>query len=192
MRETYYDCASRQDAIGYRHVFDSLQQFLSIKKALPARTWEETPNGYDDEGNFLNMPTYNQYGDFIMLRADSEADVMLKFFRAEYTPAIFTDQRLDGLNAAYRRFLDRGIRVLFAYAPRNRSSISEDSTPETREALDSLLRERLCVPVISDIEDSLISGVLFFSIDSLLSSEGAQLHTQRIIEDLRPYLNMAI
>ncbi len=192
MMEANYDCASTLDISGYRQVFDSLQQFLSIKKALPARTWEETPNGYDDDGNFQNMPTYNQYGDFIMPRPNSEADGMLRFFRAAYTPAIFTDRRLDGLNAAYRRFLGKGVQVLFTYAPRNRSSISEDSTPENRKALDRLLRERLCAPVISRIEDSLISGIYFFGTDSHLSSEGAKLHTQRIIEDLRPYLNRDI
>ena len=95
---------------------------------------------------------------------------------------------MDSLNAAYQRFLDRGIQVLFTYTPRNRSSISEDSTPENRKALDRLLRERLCVPVISGIEDSLMSGVYFFVIDSHLSSEGVRLHTLQIIDDLRPYL----
>ncbi len=188
MMEANYDCASLLDISAYSRVFDSLQQYLSIRKGLPARSWEESPNGYDDDGNFMNMPTYNQYGDFIMLRANNKMDVMLKFVRPEYTPAPFTDARLDSLNAAYQRFLDRGIQVLFTYTPRNRSSISEDSTPENRKALDRLLRERLCVPVISDMEDSLISGVYFFVIDSHLSSEGVRLHTLQIIDDLRPYL----
>lgn len=188
MMEANYDCASLLDISAYSRVFDSLQQYLSIRKGLPAHSWEESPNGYDDDGNFMNMPTYNQYGDFIMLRANNKMDVMLKFVRPEYTPAPFTDARLDSLNAAYQRFLDRGIQVLFTYTPRNRSSISEDSTPENRRALDRLLRERLCVPVISDIEDSLMSGVYFFVIDSHLSSEGVRLHTLQIIDDLRPWL----
>ena len=188
MMEANYDCVSLLDISAYSRVFDSLQQYLSIRKGLPARSWEESPNGYDDDGNFMNMPTYNQYGDFIMLRANNKMDVMLKFVRPEYTPAPFTDARLDSLNAVYQRFLDKGVQVLFTYTPRNRSSISEDSTPENRKALDRLLREKLCVPVISDIEDSLMSGVYFFVIDSHLSSEGVRLHTLQIIDDLRPWL----
>ncbi len=189
MMEANYDCVPLLDISGFSRVFHSLGQYLSIRQGLPARSWEETPDGYDDNGHFMNMPTYNQYGDFIMPRANHEADVMLKFIRAEYTPAIFTDERLNSLNAAYRRFLDKGIQVLFTYAPRNRSSLSADSTPENRKALDRLLRERLCVPVISKIEDSLMSGVYFFLIDSHLSSEGARLYTMQIMEDLEPYLN---
>lgn len=188
MMEANYDCISVLDLRSYTKVFDSFQQYLGIRRNLPARTYEEAPNGYDDDGNNMREPTYNQYGDFIMPRANTKMDVMLKYVRAEYTTTPFTQQRLDSLNREYQRFLDSGIQVLFTYTPRNRSSISEDSTPENRRALDALLREQLCVPIISSIEDSLISGEYFFVIDSHLSSEGVRLHTQHIIKALKPWL----
>ena len=137
----------------------------------------------------MNMPTYNKYGDIITLRANNKVDIMLKYVRADYTAASFTEARLEGLNREYRRFLDKGVRLLFTYTPRNRSSITEESTPENRAALHRLLKESLCVPVISNIEDSLMSGEFFFVIDSHLSNEGVRLHTLQIIEDLKPWLN---
>lgn len=45
-----------------------------------------------------------------------------------------------------------------------------------------LLRERLCVPVISQMEESLYPGRYFYLIDSHLSDEGAAL-----FENLRPW-----
>ena len=93
------------------------------------------------------------------------------------------------LNREYQRFLDKGIRVLFTYTPRNRSSITEESTKEKRAELDRTLRDKLCVPVISRIENSLISGEYFFLIDSHLSTEGVRLHTQQIVDDLKPWMD---
>ena len=48
---------------------------------------------------------------------------------------------------------------------------------------DVLLRERLCVPVISQMEESLYPGRYFYLIDSHLSDEGAAL-----FENLRPWV----
>ena len=108
---------------------------------------------------------------------------------ADYTTANITPGRVEALNDVYRRFLDGGIAVYFTYTPRNRNSLTADSTPATRRELHNYLTEHLCVPVISDIEDSLYAGNYFYLIDSHLSGEGAAIRTKRVIEDLRPYLN---
>ena len=95
---------------------------------------------------------------------------------------------VESLNAVYEAFLDRGITVLFTYTPRNRSSLTPGSMPEARAALDAYLRESLCVPVISGIEDSLLSGIYFWKIDGHTSTEGARIRTEHVIDDLRGYL----
>ena len=188
MMEANYDCVSMLNLQSYTQVFDSLQKYLTIRRNLPARTYADSPNGYDDDGNNHRAPTYNQVGDLILPREGSKIDVMLQHIRAEYTPAALPPERIARINQEYQRYLDRGIRVLFTYTPRNRSSLTGNSTPENRAALDRLLRDSLCVPVISRIEDSLMSGVYFYLIDSHLSSEGVRLHTLQIIEDLAPWL----
>ena len=78
--------------------------------------------------------------------------------------------------------------VYFSYTPRNRSSLSEQSTLKEREKLHAYLTEYLRVPVITQIEDSLYSGIYFWKIDSHLSSEGQLLRTKQIIRDLEPCL----
>ena len=85
--------------------------------------------------------------------------------------------------------MDRGITVYFSYTPRNRSSLTEQSTPKARAELHAYLCDRLHVPVISQIEDYLLSGVYFWKIDSHPGTEGAAIRTARLIEDLRAALN---
>ena len=188
MMEADYGCVARLDLRAYSGVFDSLQQYLRIRRSLPTRSYAETPALYDDDGHFVGAPTYNECGDMITTRAKGKGDVMLQHVRADYTPEPFTEFRLESLNRMYQTFLDREILVLFTYTPRNRSSLTEESTPEQRQALHRLLREKLCVPVISGMEDALMSGEYFYIVDSHLGNEGARLRTLKIIEDLKPWL----
>ena len=79
--------------------------------------------------------------------------------------------------------------MLFTFTPRNRCSLTEESTPERRAALDRLMRDDLCVPVILSVEGSLLPTGYFWLIDSHLSTEGAALYTERMIQALAPWLN---
>lgn len=188
MMESNYDAAALLDLRNYSGVFDSLGEYLAARRGMAGRNYGESPASYDDDGNRYAFATYNRYGDFTLPRPNGERDVCLRHNIADYTTGNITPTRVEALNGVYRAFLERGIAVYFTYTPRNRNSLSEGSTPAARRELHESLAERLCVPVISDIEDSLFAGNYFYLIDSHLSSQGAQLRTQRVIEDLRPWL----
>ncbi len=187
MMEANYDAAAELDLRGYTGVFDGLREYLRLRSGMPKLSYTASPNGFDDDGNRYLFATYNAYGDFILSRPNGQRDQMLHT-RADYTPGPFQPELLDAMNNQYRKFLERGVTVLFTYTPRNQSSLTEGSLPAEREALDRLLREELCVPIISEMEASLYSGVYFYLIDSHLSTEGAKIFTQRIITDLAPWL----
>lgn len=188
MMEANYDMAAELDLSVYTNVFDSLGTYLCLRISMPTRSYADRPNRYDDDGNRYQHATYNQYGDFILSRPNGRQDVLLQYMRAPYTPTPFTNEKLTGLNQEYQRFLNDGISVYFTYTPRNRSSLTDESTPQARAALDALLKETLCVPIISDIEASLYSGIYFFLIDSHLSDDGVRMYTEQIIKDLEPWL----
>lgn len=188
MMEANYDAAAELDLRGYTGVFDSLNEYLRLRSGMPKLSYTASPSGYDDDGNRYLFATYNANGDFILPRPNGQRDELLQHTRADYTTASFPPEVLEALNTQYRKFREDGITVLFTYTPRNRSSLTEASTPSNREVLDHLLRETLCVPVISELEASLYSGVYFYLIDSHLSTEGAEIYTQRIIADLAPWL----
>ncbi len=189
MMESNYDAAALLDLRNYSGVLDSLGEYLAARRGMAGRNYGESPASYDDDGNRYAFATYNQYGDLTLTRPNGERDVCLRHNIADYTTANITPGRVEALNDVYRRFLDGGIAVYFTYTPRNRNSLTADSTPATRRELHNYLTEHLCVPVISDIEDSLYAGNYFYLIDSHLSGEGAAIRTKRVIEDLRPYLN---
>ena len=189
MMESNYDAAARLDLRNYSGVFDSLGEYLQTRRWMAGRNYGESPASYDDDGNRYAFATYNQYGDLTLPRPNGERDVCLRRNIADYTTGNITPERVEALNGVYRRFLDEGIGVYFTYTPRNRNSLTGDSTPAARRELHQYLTQHLCVPVISDIEDSLYAGNYFYLIDSHLSSQGAAIRTRRVIDDLRPYLN---
>ncbi len=189
MMESNYDAAALLDLRKYSGVFDSLGEYLAVRRGMAGRSYGESPANYDDDGNRYAFSTYNRYGDLVLPRPNGERDVCLRHNIADYTAENITPEYTQALNRVYRTFLERGISVYFTYTPRNRSSLTEGSTPAARRALHEYLAEHLCVPVVSDIEDSLYSGVYFYLIDSHLSSEGAHIRTRQVIDSLRPYLN---
>ncbi len=189
MMESNYDAAAGLDLREYSGVFESLGEYLAGRRGMEAKSYGVSPASFDDDGNYYAFSTYNRYGDFILPRPNGEQDERLRHNIAGYTVDDIPPEYVDSLNGVYQTFLNRGIAVYFTYTPRNRRSLTEESTPAARRALHEYLAERVCVPVISDIESSLYSGVYFYLIDSHLSSEGAALRTKQIIEDLRPWIS---
>lgn len=188
MAEADYGLVERLDIACCEGVFDSFAGYQITRQGMIPGTYLDSPNGFDDDGYRRNADTYNQYGDLSMLREGTKIDVMLQHVRADYRPEPFTQNLLDALNGVHQQFLDKGVQVLFSYSPRNRSSLTEKSTPENRQALHKLLKAALRVPVILPIEESLLSGEYFYLIDSHLSSEGARVFTEKIIQALKPWL----
>lgn len=185
MMESNYDAASLLDLRQYSAVFDSLRSYLNVRISMEPKGYEVSPNWFDDDGNRYNYDTYNQYGDFVLQRPNSPRDELLKWGLADYTVEGFPVETIERLNAVYRYFLEDGITVYFTYTPRNINAITPESTLEARQKLHAHLRQHLCVPVISEIEESLYSGIYFYLIDSHLSTEGVSIRTERIIADLR-------
>ncbi len=189
MMEANYDMVSLLDMRECASAFTGLTGYLSAKAGMEPKAYSLSPAGFDEDGAPVPEPSYNEYGDYCLYRPNAEDDQPVYGLPVDYTVRSFPKaQFLDPLNAMYRRFLDRGVRVYFTYAPRNRLALSEDSTPEARAALDAYFREKLCVPVILDIEESLWSGRYLSGTDNHLSTEGVAIRTKQIIAGLSAQL----
>ena len=191
LTEADYSCVSLLDLREYTQVFYSFSEYLHKRKMMTARSYEESPGGYDDDGNAVAVRTYNQYGDYTLPRGGAQEDVLLQTYLADYTQAGFPAETVEALNRVYREFQELGVRTFFVYAPRNHSALTEESTKEARQALDRYLRETLCVPVLLDMEDSLYPATQFYLIDNHLSSAGVSVHMQKILPALREALGSA-
>ncbi|MBR0354230.1 MAG: leucine-rich repeat protein [Oscillospiraceae bacterium] len=187
MLESDYDMLAALDLRDFSSVWDSFAVYQQIRSGMSGRSYTVSPANFDDDGNYYPFATYNLYGDFILPRPNGERDERQHANIADYTVDSFPAETVESLNRVYRRFLDAGIEVYFSYTPRNRSSLTEQSTSEARAALHAWLCDNLCVPVISNMEDYLLSGVYFWKIDSHTGTEGAAIRTRQLIEDLRTH-----
>lgn len=186
MMESNYDTLSLLDLRRYGAVFTPLEKYLTIKDPMAKKSYALSASGFDEDGGPVNSPSYNEYGDYVVYRPNAASALPVYGAPVHYTITAFPKQTyIIPLNRMYRRFLDKGITVYYTYSPRNSLALSEASTPEARAELDAYLRENLCVPIITELEDSLWSGVYLYGTDNHLSTEGVAIHTGRIIAALK-------
>lgn len=188
LTETDYDLVSLVDLREYENVFDALNEYLYEHSRMEAKDYSCLAWQYDDDGNRVDEPTYNQYGDYTLDRPNSERDEMHRPIPADYTTETVTKERIEALDRKMELFTQKGTDVLFTYAPRNRSSLTEESTPENIHKMEKLLKDTLVIPVISDIDDYFYSGIYFYEIDNHLSSEGAGMRTDQVIQDMKKWM----
>ncbi len=185
MMEANYDALAELDLRGYTNVFPALSGYLEQRRELPLGDYSLSPGDFDEDGRAVTVPSYNEYGDYILYRPNAPTPDPVYGAPVPYTVEAFPeDTCIAPLNAVYDRFTQKGIRVFFTYAPRNCLALSPDSTPEARAELDAYFRRVLHAPVISPLEDSLYSGIYLSGTDNHLSTEGVSRRTQRIIRDL--------
>ncbi len=189
MVESNYDLLTLLDLRHYDAVFTPLEKYLTVKDPMTKKQYSLSASSFDEDGNPVDTPSYNEYGDYILYRPNASSALPVYGDPVHYTVTAFPKETyLDPLNKMYQTFLDKGVSVYFAYAPRNALALSEDSTPEARAELDRHFREHLVVPVITDIEDSLWSGVYLYGTDNHLTTEGASIRTEQMIQALREQL----
>lgn len=190
MMEANYDAVAELDLRMFQKPFSSFYTYLSTKSGMEAQSYQDSPCEYDEDGNKVDSASYNKYGDYILYRDNARSDEPVYGLALEYTKEAFPKKLyLDAVNSAFRQFTDCGIRVYWTYSPRNRLAISKNSTLRARKELDLYLRENLEVPVISDLEESLYPGRLLYGTDNHLSTEGVQIRTRRIIQDMKMQIN---
>ena len=189
MIESDYDLLSLLCYRDYGGLLSAFSTYQKEREGLDAGDYRTSAASFDEDHFPVSEPSYNEYGDYILPRPNATDDTPIYDLPVEYTAAAFPREAfIDPLNAVYDTFLENGVRVLFTYAPRNRDAVSDKSTPEARAALDAYFRETLCVPVISDIEESLYPGRYLYGTDNHLSTEGVRIRTERIIRDLEAAL----
>ena len=186
MMEADYDALTLLDLRTYENVIPALASYLSIRTGVEEGSWAFSPADFDEDGNPSAVPSYNACGDYVLPRPNAAHAAPIYGLPVSYTVQAFTNEPFaDSINAVYDRFLAAGVRVWFSYAPRNIEALSVDSTKEARAALDAWFRRTLHARVISDIEESLFSGIYMFGTDNHLSTEGVAIRTRQIIRDLQ-------
>lgn len=189
MTEADYGMVRELDLREYSLVFSSLSEFLSERSSLEARDYAVSPSDFDENGAGTLTPSYNEYGDYILYRPNSDSNAPLYGLEVPYRADYYLRELyLDPFNAEIERFKADGIKVYITYSPRNRLAVSSDTTDETIRELDGYFRENITAPIITDIFDSLVDGKYLYGTDNHLTTEGVRIRTEAVIAALREEL----
>ena len=192
MIEANYDLLAELDCRDYEGVLSAFTAFQKTRSGMEAKSYTVSAADFDEDGRQVSSPSYNEYGDYIVYRPNAEDDAPIYDLPVNYTVGAFSKTAyIDPLNAVYDKFAADGIRVLFTYAPRNKSALSEESDAAALAELDAWFRETLHTEVISPIEDSLYPGRYLFGTDNHLSTDGVAIRSERIRRDLEEVLDDA-
>ncbi len=192
LMESNYDALALLDLRNYTRVFESLASFLAGREGMEPTSYSLDPADFDEDGNPVEEPSYNEYGDYILYRPNADTEAPIYGLEVDYTVGAYPKQMyIDPLNAMLTRFLDRGVRVYITWSPRNAQAISPESTAQARAELERYMKENLCVPVITDLESSLWSGTYLYGTDNHLSTQGVAIRTAQVIEALKAQLEEA-
>ena len=181
------DCSilSDLDLRDYSGVWQALAGYLSARRGMTALAEDVSVFGQDEDGRIADSPVYNDRGDYILYRPDATDDTPIYDLPVDYREgALPYEYYIRPFNDICKEISSKGVKIYFTYAPRNKEALSDESTKEERQKLDEYLRDNLCIPVISDIEESLYPGRYLYGTDNHLSTEGVRIRTERIIRDL--------
>ena len=102
--------------------------------------------------------------------------------------SVFEDN-IQRINHFAHRMEKRGVTVLFAFAPTDRLAVT--TGPQDNAAFADTVAAGLDIPVILPLETALMDGKYFYDSNSHLTSEGAALNTQNLVNGVLPYLTPA-
>lgn len=189
MAEADYDIVARLNLQQYSGVFSTLGSYLQTRADMTARSYAVSPSDLDEDGNAVDTPSYNEYGDYVLYRPDAVDDTPIYGLPVDYTTASFPyDTYIAPANTEFDRFAADGVRVYLTYSPRNSRAVSADSTPEAVAALDAYFRENLDVVFLTPLQDSLMPGRYFYGTDNHLSTNGVTMRTAQVIDALTKQL----
>ncbi|MCR5452917.1 MAG: leucine-rich repeat domain-containing protein [Lachnospiraceae bacterium] len=185
MTEGNYSLLDDLDLSEYEGVWQAFSTYLTEKRSMEKRDYNMSVFEYDEDGKEADSPVYNGAGDYVLFRPNASDNTPIYDLPVLYAKEGFPENTyIKPFNKMCREFLNRGIRVYFTYAPRNRAALSKESTKEKINELDKYLRDELVIPVISDINDSLFEGRYLYGTDNHLSTEGVKIRTKKLIKDL--------
>ena len=154
-------------------------EYLSIKRSyLPGKKYESDPV-YSRSG-------FDRFGD---LTTSRRSQISYSFMELDIS--IVTSDGLGRYNELCRELTERGASCCFTFPayPAGNSTAQEIApwVDDFATKVTSLLDDRY-ITVISRIEDCFIQGPVFYDSPYHLTPEGADIRTQRLISDLKVYL----
>ncbi len=172
------DCVQYVDMRNYQKFFSSLTSFNSSRAKMKAQTYEN----YTSE-------TVNRWGDYSKFKARQARIYAASPKKLTYSTDLINDTYAALLNKITAATRARGAEVYLSFSPRNLNALTEAARTESHQmAYENKVVSMLDAIQISHVSDYVMEGTYFFNSDLHLGTEGAQLRTQKLAEQLKAAL----
>lgn len=186
LMEANYDMLSLTDISQYTNIFGAFAEYNSVRMTMQPDSYDNSPSFYNEDGSAANGFSYNKYGDYIVFRDNNDSSKPLSGDKKAYfNPDYISKSDWEGLNYAYDLFEERGAKVYFSYSVRSKLGLSADTTEQSIAALEEAVKNNLDAYILNSAHDVILEPKYFFDTDNHLSTEGAKMHSDKIIAQLK-------
>lgn len=111
---------------------------------------------------------------------------LIDVWRGDLSPERIYLTNIERINRFAEKMARRGVTVVFAFAPLDELAVT--GSAEETAAFGRAVTEALEIPVILDLPTALLPGAYFYDSNNHLTSAGAQINIQNLIDGLREVL----
>ena len=157
-------------------MFSSSVSYLKLKlEALPYGA-----GGYNE--------AFGPLGDVTLYREPLLENGYVSGDPIDFSPERLYAENLERINRFAEKMERRKITVLFAFAPADRLAVvsDEEETADFAQRVEELLE----IPVILPLSKAMMEGEYFYNSNNHLTTEGAQINTQNLIDGIRTALGV--
>ena len=157
-------------------MFSSSVSYLKLKlEALPYGA-----GGYNE--------AFGPLGDVTLYREPMLENGYVSGDPIDFSPERLYAENLERINRFAEKMERREITVLFAFAPADRLAVvsDEEETADFAQRVEELLE----IPVILPLSKAMMEGEYFYNSNNHLTTEGAQINTQNLIDGIRTALGV--
>lgn len=157
-------------------MFSSSVSYLKLKlEALPYGA-----GGYNE--------AFGPLGDVTLYRESMLENGYVSGDPIDFSPERLYTENLERINRFAEKMKRRKITVLFAFAPADRLAVvsDEEETADFAQGVEELLE----IPVILPLSKAMMEGAYFYNSNNHLTTEGAQINTQNLIDGIRTALRV--
>ena len=157
-------------------MFSSSVSYLKLKlEALPYGA-----GGYNE--------AFGPLGDVTLYRESMLKNGYVSGDPIDFSPERLYAENLERINRFAEKMERRKITVLFAFAPADRLAVvsDEEETADFAQGVEELLE----IPVILPLSKAMMEGAYFYNSNNHLTTEGAQINTQNLIDGIRTALGV--
>ncbi len=158
----------------YPGLFSSSVEYYHMKQAA----LEKAPSSYHAD--------FGPLGDVITPRTTLLESGYNTQDPIDLVPGSVYQENIDCINRFAHRMENKGVTVLFAFAPTDKLAVT--SSPEEIAAFGQVVADAVDIPVILPLDKALMDGAYFYDSNNHLTTEGAAINTENLIQGVLPYL----